>query len=127
MYENYKEKGLEILGFPCNQFGGQEPGTNEEIKKFATEKYHVTFPLFDKVDVNGENAHPVFKFLKEQQKTTVFGIPVMTDILWNFEKFLVDRKGHVVKRYKSITSPLSIEPDIVELLQQEDKEKEQKF
>lgn len=107
---------MEILAFPCNQFGKQEPGTNAEIKKFATEKYGATFPLFEKVDVNGDNAHPVYKFLKSMKSTTLLGVPVMSDIAWNFEKFLIDRNGVVMQRYKPTHAPLDFEADIIELL-----------
>ncbi|PKA48064.1 putative phospholipid hydroperoxide glutathione peroxidase [Apostasia shenzhenica] len=111
LYEKYKDKGLEILAFPCNQFGGQEPGSNEEIVEFACTQFKAEYPIFDKVDVNGENAAPVYKFLKAS-KGGIFG----SSIKWNFSKFLVDKDGHVVDRYAPTTSPLSIEKDIKKLL-----------
>ncbi|KAG2773048.1 hypothetical protein JG687_00003479 [Phytophthora cactorum] len=110
LYEKYHDEGFTVLGFPCNQFGGQEPGTAEDILKFTQEKYHVTFPLFAKVDVNGENAHPLFKFLKE--KLDGF---ITSDIKWNFTKFLIVNH-EPFKRYGTTTSPLEIENDIVQAL-----------
>ncbi|PIA49456.1 hypothetical protein AQUCO_01300338v1 [Aquilegia coerulea] len=104
VYENYKDQGLEILAFPCNQFGSQEPGTNEEIVEFACTKFKAEYPIFDKVDVNGANAAPIYKFLKSS-KGSIFG----DSIKWNFSKFLVNKEGHVVDRYAPTTSPLSIE------------------
>ncbi|XP_057760138.1 probable phospholipid hydroperoxide glutathione peroxidase, partial [Arachis stenosperma] len=100
--------GLEILAFPCNQFGAQEPGTNEEIANFVCTRFKAEFPIFDKVDVNGENAAPLYKFLKSSKGGD--------NIRWNFSKFLVDREGHVVHSYEPTTSPLSIEKDIKNLL-----------
>ncbi|KAK8968787.1 hypothetical protein KSP40_PGU012359 [Platanthera guangdongensis] len=111
LYEKYKDKGLEILAFPCNQFGGQEPGSNEEIVEFACTRFKAEYPIFDKVDVNGESAAPIYKFLKSS-KGGVFG----DGIKWNFTKFLVDKNGNVVDRYAPITSPLSIEKHIKKLL-----------
>lgn len=111
LYEKYKEKDFEILAFPCNQFGGQEPGTNEEIVEFACTRFKAEYPIFDKVDVNGENAAPVYKFLKST-KGGLFG----DGIKWNFSKFLVDKDGKVVDRYAPTTSPLSIEKDVKKLL-----------
>ncbi|ETN06079.1 hypothetical protein, variant [Phytophthora nicotianae CJ01A1] len=110
LYEKYHDEGFTVLGFPCNQFGGQEPGTAEDILKFTKEKYHVTFPLFAKVDVNGENAHPLFKFLK----TKLDGF-VTNDIKWNFTKFLIVNH-EPFKRYGTTTSPSEIENDIVHAL-----------
>ncbi|KAF4029859.1 Glutathione peroxidase [Phytophthora infestans] len=110
LYEKYHDEGFMVLGFPCNQFGGQEPGTAEDILKFAQEKYHVTFPLFNKVDVNGENAHPLFNFLKK--KLDGF---ITNDIKWNFTKFLIVNH-EPSKRYGTSTSPLEIESDIVQAL-----------
>ncbi|CAH0474637.1 unnamed protein product [Peronospora belbahrii] len=110
LYEKYYGKGFTVLGFPCNQFGGQEPGTADEIIKFTQEKYHVTFPLFSKVDVNGDNAHPLFKFLKNK----LDGL-ITNDIKWNFTKFLIVNH-EPVKRYGTTTSPLEIEDDIVQAL-----------
>lgn len=111
MYEELKEKGLEILDFPCNQFANQAPGSDEEIASFCSGRYGITFPLFKKVEVNGENAHPLFTYLKSQQKTKDKGMTVKMlskfsgtsktdDIHWNFTKFLVDREGNVVDRFE---------------------------
>ncbi|XP_008775339.2 probable phospholipid hydroperoxide glutathione peroxidase [Phoenix dactylifera] len=111
LYEKYKDKGLEILAFPCNQFGAQEPGTNEQILEFACTRFKAEYPIFDKVDVNGNNAAPIYKFLKSS-KGSLFG----DSIKWNFSKFLVDKEGHVVDRYAPTTSPLSIEKDVKKLL-----------
>ena len=112
LYEKYNSNGLEILGFPCNQFKGQEPGTNEEIKFFCTEKYNVSFKIFNKIDVNGPNADPFYSFLKNQQP----GILGTKNIKWNFQKFLVNKSGEVVKRYSPTTLPEDIESDIKSLL-----------
>nr|AGC71379.1 glutathione peroxidase [uncultured bacterium A1Q1_fos_1815] len=101
LYDKYKDKGLVILGFPCNQFGAQEPGSNTEIKEFCSSKYNVTFDLFDKVDVNGNGASDLYKYLTSQDtQPTGKG-----KISWNFEKFVVDREGKVVARYQPRTSP----------------------
>src|SRR5690606_41406447 len=97
---------------PCNQFGGQEPGTEEDIAEFCEMNYGVTFPMFAKVDVNGENTHPLFKYLKKEAK----GVLGSEAIKWNFTKFLVDRNGKVVKRFASNVSPLKIKDDIEKLL-----------
>eukprot|EP00884_Botryococcus_braunii_P006157 jgi/Botrbrau1/15542/Bobra.0333s0008.1 len=110
LYKKYKGQGLVVIGAPCNQFGGQEPGSNAEIKKFASAR-GATFPLTTKVDVNGPNADPLFGFLKSKQ-----GGLLVSDIKWNFTKFLVDRQGNVVKRYGSTTTPEQIEADIKALL-----------
>lgn len=112
LYEKYNSNGLEILGFPCNQFKGQEPGTNEEIKFFCTEKYNVSFKIFNKIDVNGPDADPFYSFLKNQQP----GILGTKNIKWNFQKFLVNKSGEVVKRYSPTTLPEDIESDIKSLL-----------
>ncbi|CAM8987933.1 unnamed protein product [Rhodiola kirilowii] len=112
IYEKYKNQGLEILAFPCNQFGGQEPGSNEDIQEVACTRFKAEFPIFDKVEVNGKNATPLYKFLKSQ-KGGYFG----DGIKWNFTKFLVDKNGKVVERYAPTTSPLKIEKDIQNLLQ----------
>ena len=111
LYKKYKDKGFEILDFPCNQFGHQAPGTQEEIKNFCELKYGVTFPLFTKIDVNGENEEPLFKFLKSQQKGALG-----SKIKWNFTKFLVDQKGNVVKRFAPTTEAGKIEASVVALL-----------
>lgn len=112
LYEEYKDQGFEILAFPCNQFGNQEPGDNEEIRSFCKLNYDVTFPIFDKVDVNGENTHPIYKYLKENVK----GLLNSKDIKWNFTKFLVDKNGDVVKRFAPIKKPLKMKKDVEELL-----------
>ena len=112
IYKKYKKQGLEILAFPCNQFNKQEPGTKEQIKSFCDSTYSVTFPLFDKIDVNGENTHPLYKFLKKEAT----GFLWTESIKWNFTKFLIDREGNVITRYGSATKPKSIEADIVEIL-----------
>ena len=111
LYKGYKDSGLVILGFPCNQFMNQEPGDNKDVKNFCEINYGVTFDMFGKVDVNGSNTHPIYKYLKEQEK----GI-ITKDIKWNFTKFLIDREGNVVKRYSPTTSPLKIKDDIEKLL-----------
>nr|AZL41273.1 glutathione peroxidase [Datisca glomerata] len=111
LYEKYKNQGLEILAFPCNQFGAQEPGSNEQIVEFACTRFKAEYPIFDKVDVNGEKAAPLYKHLKSS-KGGLFG----DNIKWNFSKFLVDKEGNVVDRYAPTTSPLSIEKDIKKLL-----------
>nr|CAH8865568.1 unnamed protein product [Trichobilharzia regenti] len=103
---------LRILAFPCNQFGSQEPWPEAEIKKFVTEKYGVEFDMFSKINVNGPNAHPLFKFLKNRLEGTL-----TSSIKWNFTKFLVDREGQPVKRYSPTTAPLDIQGDILELLE----------
>lgn len=112
LYDKYNERGLEIIGFPCNQFGHQEPGGDEEINQFCKSNYGVTFPVLKKIDVNGQETDPVYQYLKSQ-KYGWFGIK---GIKWNFEKFLVDKQGKVVQRYSSLTKPLSLEKTIGELL-----------
>jgi glutathione peroxidase len=112
LYRRDKDDGLVVLGFPCDQFGHQEPGTNEEIRRFCAETYDVTFPMFAKIDVNGRNAHPLFAFLKSQQK----GVLGTEAIKWNFTKFLVDRDGHVVRRFAPSDTPGKIEGAVRELL-----------
>ncbi|XP_062074290.1 probable phospholipid hydroperoxide glutathione peroxidase isoform X1 [Humulus lupulus] len=111
LYQKYKDQGLEILAFPCNQFGAQEPGSNDEIVEFACTRFKAEYPIFDKVDVNGDNAAPIYKYLKSS-KGSLFG----DSIKWNFSKFLVDKEGKVVDRYAPTTSPLSIEKDVKKLL-----------
>ena len=108
LYEKYKDRGFAVLGFPSNQFGGQEPGAESEIKSFCEAKYGVTFPLFSKVDVNGKDALPLYNFLKKE-KPGIFGTE---RIKWNFTKFLVDRRGHVVKRYAPQEKPETLASDI---------------
>lgn len=111
LYEKYKKNGFEILDFPCNQFGHQAPGSDSEINNFCSLKYDTTFPRFKKVDVNGKDASPLFKWLKKQKKG------IFSDaIKWNFTKFLVDRNGNVVARYAPITSPEKIESKVKDLL-----------
>jgi glutathione peroxidase len=112
VYEQYKEKGLMVLGFPCNQFLSQDPGSNEQISEFCQLNYGVTFPMFAKIDVNGENAHPLFKHLAEEAP----GLLGIKAIKWNFTKFLVDKQGHVVSRYAPATKPEDIVKDIEKLL-----------
>lgn len=112
LYEAFHDRGLEILGFPCNQFGGQEPGGSDDIAQFCERNYGVTFPLFEKVDVNGDGAHPLFKWLKNEAP----GILGTKDIKWNFTKFLVDRNGKVAERYAPTTRPDAIRADIETLL-----------
>lgn len=111
LYKKYESKGLVILGFPCNQFGSQEPGNAEEIASFCSLNYGVTFPMFAKIDVNGDQTHPLYVYLKEALPGTLGN-----GIKWNFTKFLLDRKGNPVKRYGSVTKPEEIENDIAELL-----------
>lgn len=112
LYQKYKEQGLEVLGFPCNQFGNQEPGSNNEIEEFCTLNYRVTFPMFSKVDVNGDSADPLFKFLTSNKK----GLLGSSKIKWNFTKFLVDKDGNPVKRFAPTTTPEQISEDIEEIL-----------
>jgi glutathione peroxidase len=112
IYDQYKENGFFVLGFPCNQFGNQEPGSEEKISEFCSLNYGVNFPLFAKVDVNGENAHPLFQYLKEEAP----GQSESSDIEWNFAKFLINRNGQVVGRYAPTVSPTDIGDDIEKLL-----------
>jgi glutathione peroxidase len=102
MYERYQARGLEILAFPANNFGRQEPGTNEEIRSFCYTKYSLTFPLFSKISVKGSDKHPLYQYLTEQS-------PFPGEVDWNFQKYLVDRKGNVIARYHHRTKPLSDE------------------
>jgi len=111
LYEKYSARGFVILDFPCNQFGGQAPGTMKDISDFCTLKYNTTFPMFQKIDVNGQNESPLFTYLKKH-KGGLFG----SNIKWNFTKFLIDQKGVVIKRYASQDKPEDIEKDIVRLL-----------
>ncbi len=112
LYRKYQDRGLVVLGFPCNQFGAQEPADDRGIHQFCEDQYQVTFPIFSKVDVNGPHAHPLFVWLKAH-KAGVFGSAA---IKWNFTKFLVDRSGHVVSRFGSRTTPAAIEPHVAALL-----------
>ncbi|WP_286261254.1 glutathione peroxidase [Thalassotalea atypica] len=108
IYDKYHDDGFEILAFPCNQFKEQEKGTNEEIKSFCDLQFNIKFPLFSKLDVNGDNAHPLYKFLKSQAP----GIFGTEKIKWNFTKFLINKDGEVVSRYAPITKPSAITRDI---------------
>lgn len=112
LYRKYKDKGFTILGFPCDQFGNQEPGTEAEIKNFCSLNYNVSFPLFAKIEVNGNQAHPLYQYLKTAQK----GLLGSEAIKWNFTKFLVNKDGTVVKRYAPTDTPERIEKDLVPLL-----------
>lgn len=112
LYEKYKNEDFMVLGFPSNQFANQEPESNEKIKEFCSLTYEVKFDMFAKVDVNGENEAPLYKFLKSNQK----GILGTENIKWNFTKFLVDKDGNIIDRYASTTTPESIENDIKKLL-----------
>ena len=112
LYEKFKDKGVVVLGFPCDQFGHQEPGDEAEIKNFCSLTYDVKFPMFAKIDVNGANTHPLYKFLKAQAK----GLLGSESIKWNFTKFLVDGDGKVLTRYAPTDTPQSIEKDIAALV-----------
>ena len=112
LYDKYHARGLDVLGFPCNQFGGQEPGEEPEIESFCEVNYGVTFPMFSKIDVNGDDAAPLFRHLKSAKP----GLLGSEGIKWNFTKFLVDRDGKVVERYAPKAEPTSIAPDIEKLL-----------
>lgn len=111
LYQKHKDKNFLVLGFPCNQFNGQEPGDEEDIRSFCEINYGVTFPLFSKVDVNGEDAHELFRYLRKETKGLLGDA-----VKWNFTKFLVDKEGRVIRRYAPTTNPLSIEKDILDLL-----------
>ena len=113
LYRKHKEKGFAVLGFPCDQFGHQEPGDEAEIQSFCSLHYDVSFPLFAKIDVNGDDAHPLYKFLKSERK----GLLGSEAIKWNFTKFLVDKHGNIVKRYAPQDKPESLEKDLEPLLQ----------
>lgn len=112
IYQQFRDKGVEVLGFPCNQFGHQEPGSAGEIGSFCEKNYGVTFPLFDKIDVNGDKAHPLFQHLKSQAP----GLLGSQSIKWNFTKFLVKKDGTVFKRYAPQTAPKDLLDDIEKLL-----------
>ena len=133
LYKKYHDKGLEILDFPCNQFGHQAPGTDDEIHEFCTAKYKTSFDQYKKIDVNGENESKVFTYLKEnspkeilkglKNKAAMAGVKKISktckkenDIVWNFTKFLVDKEGNVVARYAPIEDPMTMENDIIKLL-----------
>ena len=112
LYEKMHDRGLEVLGFPCNQFGAQEPGTEKEIESFCELNYGVSFPMFAKIEVNGGDAAPLYKYLKKEKP----GLLGSEAIKWNFTKFLVDRKGNVVERYAPNVEPQAIAADIEKLL-----------
>lgn len=112
LYRDLGDRGLVVLGFPCNQFGAQEPGNEEAIKSFCETRYSVTFPMFAKIDVNGSGTHPLYQLLKSSAK----GALGSETIKWNFTKFLVDRQGKVVKRFASMTKPERLESEITALL-----------
>jgi glutathione peroxidase len=116
LYRTYRESGLEVLGFPCNQFGAQEPGTAADIGAFCERNYGVSFPMFAKIDVNGQKAHPLYQFLKKE-KPGLLGPLGGGAIKWNFTKFLVDRSGRVVARFASTTKPESLAKQIQKLLE----------
>ena len=111
LYETYKNRGFTILGFPCNQFGGQEPGDAEEINSFCEMNYGVEFPMFNKIDVNGDNAHPLFNYLKDELSGTLGD-----KIKWNFTKFLIGKDGQPIKRYAPTTKPGKLTRDIEQAL-----------
>jgi len=115
LYEKYKDRGFVIVGFPANDFGAQEPGTNDQIKTFCSRKYSVTFPLYSKISVKGSNQAPLYQYLTEKTDSSIKG-----DIKWNFTKFLVDRNGHVVRRFEPAVTPDSKEVvnDVEQLLKQ---------
>jgi glutathione peroxidase len=108
LYEKFRDQGLVVLGFPCDQFGHQEPGDEEEIKNFCALNYDVQFPLFAKIEVNGDDAHPLYKYLKQEAK----GLLGSEAIKWNFTKFLVGKDGKVVRRYAPTDTPKGIETDV---------------
>ena len=112
LYEKYKDQGLEVLGFPCNQFGAQEAGTNEEIQSFCDLTFNVSFKMFDKIDVNGSKASPLFKFLKHESP----GILGTEAVKWNFTKFLVNKEGQVVKRFAPKDGESAIESELQKIL-----------
>jgi len=112
LYEQYKDQGLVVLGFPCNQFGSQEPGSDEQIRQFCDLNFGVTFPLASKIEVNGDNTHPLFVWLKKEKP----GLLGIQSIKWNFTKFLVGRNGDVLQRYAPTVKPQDIEQDIKDAL-----------
>ncbi|KXN72005.1 glutathione peroxidase [Conidiobolus coronatus NRRL 28638] len=116
LYQKYKERNVVVLGFPCNQFGGQDPGSQEEIESFCKVNYGVTFPILKKIEVNGDKVEPLYEFLKTE-KPGIFGL---TRIKWNFEKFLIDANGKVISRFSSLATPQSIESEIELLLPAEE-------
>ncbi|MBD63045.1 MAG: glutathione peroxidase [Gammaproteobacteria bacterium] len=112
LYEKYQDQGFEVLGFPCNQFGAQEPGTNEDVKAFCSLNYNISFRMFDKIEVNGPDASPLFKHLKHESP----GILGTEAIKWNFTKFLINKKGEVVKRFASKDGQSAIESELLKIL-----------
>lgn len=112
LYRDYKDKGLVILGFPCNQFAGQEPGSEKEISEGCLINYGVSFPMFAKIDVNGNDAHPIYKYLKSELKGGILG----SSIKWNFAKFMIDKNGNPYKRFSPTTTPDKLVEDIEKLL-----------
>lgn len=112
LYRKYADKGFVVLGFPCNQFGAQEPGSESEIASFCQTRYDVSFPMFAKIDVNGDHAHPLYRLLKKEAP----GLLGSEAIKWNFTKFLVDRDGRIVQRYAPTDAPQSLEKDVEALL-----------
>lgn len=112
LYDEFKTKGFTVLGFPCGQFANQEFSTNREIQNFCQLNYHITFPIMGKIDVNGENSAPLYRYLKDRTSSFFWQKPIK----WNFTKFLIDRQGNVIKRYSSMTLPQEIRKDIIDLL-----------
>lgn len=112
LYDKYKDRGFEVLGFPSNQFAGQEPGSSEDIEQYCQINYGVTFPMYEKIDVKGDTAHPLFQYLTREAP----GVLGTKAVKWNFTKFLVDREGRVLKRFSPNTSPEKMEADIAEML-----------
>jgi glutathione peroxidase len=112
LYQQYRDRGLAVLGFPCNQFGAQEPGTADEIGSFCQKNYGVSFPMFEKIDVNGDGAHPLYRWLKSGAK----GVLGSEAIKWNFTKFLVDRQGRVIDRFAPTTKPEDLKSNVEALL-----------
>ncbi|NJJ39805.1 glutathione peroxidase [Paenibacillus apii] len=112
LYDKFKDRGFAVLGFPSNQFASQEPGSSEEIQEFCRLNYGVSFPMYEKIDVNGDNAHPLYKYLTKEAP----GALGSKSVKWNFTKFLVDREGRVLKRFAPTTTPESIEEEIKTLL-----------
>jgi len=112
LHQNFKKNDFEVLAFPCNQFGKQEPGTNEEIQEFCSLNYNISFPVFSKIEVNGPKAHPLYKYLT----STLPGLLGLESIKWNFTKFLIDQTGNPIERFSPNTSPKKIEPKLISLL-----------
>jgi len=112
LYDNYRQQGLEVLAFPCNQFGAQEAGSDDEIKSFCDLTFNISFPLFAKIEVNGDNAHPLYAYLKQQAP----GVLGSKSVKWNFTKFLVNRQGEVVKRFAPTVKPAELSSEIEKLL-----------